>query len=505
MQRLYRKRIVLGVGGGIAAYKSADLVRRLIDQGAEVRVVMTRGGAEFITPLTMQALSGHPVHLDLLDPAAEAAMGHIELAKWADLVLIAPATADLIARLAQGIANDLLTTLVLATDAVVAVAPAMNQAMWRDPATQANLQLLESRGLKTFGPASGSQACGDVGMGRMMEATDLAQCAADCFQRQALTGKHVVITAGPTQENIDPVRYITNHSSGKMGFALAEAAVEAGARVTLISGPVHLPTPDRVTRIDVVSARDMLAACESAIPCDVFIASAAVADYRPEVVAPQKLKKDPTSGDGFILQMVRNPDILATIATRPDRPFSVGFAAETEHLLDYAARKLKDKNLDLIVANDVANPSIGFNILDPRIGTEFPLPQYATPGSAGLDLRAMLQQDTVIKPGETVLIPTGLSVYIGDPNLAALILPRSGMGHKHGIVLGNLVGLIDSDYQGPLMVSCWNRGQTEFTMPVGERLAQLVLVPVVQAHFEMVEEFVETERGTGGFGHSGTK
>jgi phosphopantothenoylcysteine decarboxylase/phosphopantothenate--cysteine ligase len=354
MQRLYRKRIVLGVGGGIAAYKSAELVRRLLDQGAEVRVVMTRGGSEFITPLTMQALSGHPVHLDLLDPAAEAAMGHIELAKWADLVLIAPATADLIA-------HDLLTTLVLATDAIVAIAPAMNQAMWRDPATQANTQLLQSRGLKVFGPASGSQACGDVGLGRMLEANDLAQCAADCFQHLALTGKHLLITAGPTQENIDPVRYITNHSSGKMGFALAEAAVEAGARVTLITGPVHLPTPDRVTRIDVVSARDMLAACESAIPCDVFIASAAVADYRPEVVAPQKLKKDPTKGDGLLLQMVRNPDILATIASRPDRPFSVGFAAETENLLDYAARKLKDKNLDLIVANDVANPSIGFN------------------------------------------------------------------------------------------------------------------------------------------------
>ena len=348
----HRATVVLGVGGGIAAYKSAELVRRLLDQGAEVRVVMTRGGSEFITPLTMQALSGHPVHLDLLDPAAEAAMGHIELAKWADLVLIAPATADLIARLAQGLANDLLTTLVLATDATVAIAPAMNQAMWRDPATQANTQLLESRGLKVFGPASGSQACGDVGLGRMLEANDLVQCAAECFQRQVLTGKHVLITAGPTQENIDPVRYITNHSSGKMGFALAEAAVEAGARVTLITGPVHLPTPDRVSRIDVVSARDMLAACEAAIPCDIFIASAAVADYRPEVVAPQKLKKDPTKGDGLLLQMVRNPDILATIATRPDRPFSVGFAAETEHLLDYAARKLKDKNLDLIVAND---------------------------------------------------------------------------------------------------------------------------------------------------------
>ncbi len=361
MQRLYRKRIVLGVGGGIAAYKSAELVRRLRDQGAEVRVVMTQGGREFITPLTLQALSGHPVHMDLLDPAAEAAMGHIELAKWADLILIAPATADLMARLAQGIANDLLTTVVLATDAPVALAPAMNQAMWRDEATQANSQLLIARGLHMFGPASGSQACGDVGLGRMLEADDLAQLAADCFKRESLTGRHVLITAGPTQENIDPVRYITNHSSGKMGFALAEAAVEAGAKVTLVTGPVHLPTPDRVNRIDVVSARDMLAACEAAMPCDLLIAAAAVADYRPEVVAQHKLKKDPATGEGMLLQMVRNPDILATLAQREDRPFSVGFAAETEKLLDYAARKLKDKNLDLIVANDVANPTIGFN------------------------------------------------------------------------------------------------------------------------------------------------
>ncbi|MGP3790207.1 bifunctional phosphopantothenoylcysteine decarboxylase/phosphopantothenate--cysteine ligase CoaBC [Pseudomonas sp. B392_1p] len=361
MQRLYRKRIVLGVGGGIAAYKSAELVRRLRDQGADVHVVMTHGGREFITPLTLQALSGHPVHLDLLDPAAEAAMGHIELAKWADLVLIAPATADIMARLAQGVANDLLTTLVLATDAQVALAPAMNQAMWRDPATQANAQTLAQRGMRLFGPASGSQACGDVGLGRMLEADDLAQLAADCFQRNVLDGVRVLITAGPTQENIDPVRYITNHSSGKMGFALAEAAAEAGAQVTLVSGPVFLPTPDRVQRIDVVSARDMLAACEAAMPSDILIAAAAVADYRPEVVAPHKLKKDPTTGDGLYLQMVRNPDILATLAARPDRPFSVGFAAETEHLLDYAARKLKDKNLDLIVANDVANPTIGFN------------------------------------------------------------------------------------------------------------------------------------------------
>ncbi len=367
MQRLFRKRIVLGVGGGIAAYKSAELVRRLRDQGAEVRVVMTRAGCEFITPLTLQALSGHPVGLDLLDPAAEAAMGHIELARWADLVLIAPATADLMARLAQGVANDLLTTLVLATDAPVALAPAMNQAMWRDPATQANAQLLEQRGMRLFGPGVGSQACGDTGAGRMLEAEELAQRAADCFQAGLLDGVRVLITAGPTREAIDPVRYITNHSSGKMGFALAEAAVEAGAQVTLICGPVHLPTPQRVQRIDVSSARDMLAACEAAMPCELLIAAAAVADYRPQVVASHKLKKDPTREDGLLLQLVRNPDILATLAGRSDRPFSVGFAAETENLLDYASRKLRDKNLDLIVANDVANPNIGFNSEDNAI------------------------------------------------------------------------------------------------------------------------------------------
>jgi len=367
MQRLFRKRIVLGVGGGIAAYKSAELVRRLRDQGAEVRVVMTRAGCEFITPLTLQALSGHPVGLDLLDPAAEAAMGHIELARWADLVLIAPATADLMARLAQGVANDLLTTLVLATDAPVALAPAMNQAMWRDPATQANAQLLEQRGMRLFGPGVGSQACGDTGAGRMLEAEELAQRAADCFQAGLLDGVRVLITAGPTREAIDPVRYITNHSSGKMGFALAEAAAEAGAQVTLVCGPVHLPTPQRVQRIDVSSARDMLAACEAAMPCELLIAAAAVADYRPQVVASHKLKKDPTREDGLLLQLVRNPDILATLASRSDRPFSVGFAAETENLLDYASRKLRDKNLDLIVANDVANPNIGFNSEDNAI------------------------------------------------------------------------------------------------------------------------------------------
>ncbi|HZJ92541.1 MAG TPA: bifunctional phosphopantothenoylcysteine decarboxylase/phosphopantothenate--cysteine ligase CoaBC [Thiopseudomonas sp.] len=361
MQRLFQKHIIVGIGGGIAAYKSAELVRRLRDLGADVHVVMTRGAREFITPLTLQALSGNPVHVDLLDTKAEAGMGHIELARWADLVLIAPCTADLMSRLVQGSANDLLTTLILATDAPIALAPAMNQAMWADQATQANADTLSQRGFHLLGPGSGVQACGDIGLGRMQEPEVLAQSAADLFAHKALTGKHVLITAGPTREDIDPVRYITNHSSGKMGFSLAEAAAEAGARVTLVSGPVHLPTPDRVERINVNSARDMLAACEAAMPCDIMIAAAAVADYRPEASAEHKLKKDPNSADGMTLKMIRNPDILATIANRADRPFSVGFAAETQNLLDYAACKLRDKNLDLIVANDVANTDIGFN------------------------------------------------------------------------------------------------------------------------------------------------
>lgn len=361
MQRLFNKQVVLGVSGGIAAYKSAELVRRLRDAGAQVRVVMTQAAREFITPLTLQALSGHPVHGDLLDPAAEAAMGHIELARWADLVLIAPATADLMARLAQGRGDDLLTTLVLATDAPVAIAPAMNQAMWRDPATQANLGILLERGVRVFGPGAGEQACGDVGPGRMLEPTDIAARAADCFELGVLTGRHVLINAGPTREAIDPVRYISNHSSGKMGFALAAAAAEAGARVTLVAGPVNLATPARVERIDVVSARDMLDACLAALPADLFIASAAVADYRPEQCAESKLKKTPGSDDGMLLKMVRNPDILATLAGHPQRPWCVGFAAETDNLLAYAKDKLSRKNLDMIVANDVSVTSIGFN------------------------------------------------------------------------------------------------------------------------------------------------
>lgn len=362
MQRLLNKQIVLGVSGGIAAYKSAELVRRLKDAGAQVRVVMTRAAHEFITPLTLQALSGNPVHGDLLDPAAEAAMGHIELARWADLVLIAPATADLMARLANGRGDDLLTTLVLATDAPIALAPAMNQAMWRDASTQDNLKTLLQRGMRVFGPAAGEQACGDVGLGRLLEPTELASLCADCFDYGVLAGRHVLINAGPTREAIDPVRYISNHSSGKMGFALAEAAAEAGARVTLVAGPVNLPTPARVKRVDVVSASEMLAACQAALPADVLIASAAVADYRPASAAAGKLKKDTSSEDGMTLQLVRNPDILATLAHHAQRPdWCVGFAAETDDVLAYASDKLTRKNLDLIIANDVSQPGIGFN------------------------------------------------------------------------------------------------------------------------------------------------
>lgn len=358
LARLANKRIVLGVSGGIAAYKAAELIRRLRDAGAEVQVVMTAAAQQFITPLTLQALSGHPVHTDLLDPAAEAAMGHIELARWADLVLVAPASADCLARLAQGIANDLLSTLWLATRAQLAVAPAMNQQMWAAPALQANLARLRERGVAVFGPAAGAQACGDVGEGRMLEAVALAACCADLFETGTLSGRHVVITAGPTREAIDPVRYISNHSSGKMGFALAAACIEAGARVTLVAGPVHLPTPARVTRVNVTSALEMLAAVELAVTdADVFIATAAVADYRPASVAEQKIKK---VADALTLELVKNPDIVAAVAARSPRPFVLGFAAETERVLEHARGKLERKRLDMIACNDVARADIGF-------------------------------------------------------------------------------------------------------------------------------------------------
>jgi len=360
MQRLTNRQIVLGITGGIAAYKSAELTRLLKGAGADVRVVMTPAATEFITPLTLQALSGNPVHLHLLDTEAEAGMGHIELAKWADLVLIAPASADFMARMAAGQGNDLLTTLCLATDAQICLAPAMNQAMWRDDTTQENAKKLEARGVKLFGPASGEQACGDTGPGRMMEPVDLAELAANQFDRGLLTGKTVFITAGPTREPLDPVRYISNHSSGKMGYALAEAAIDAGAKVKLISGPVNLAAPDRVERVSVQSAEDMLTASLDGLEqCDIFIASAAVADYRPTAIAEHKIKKG--NEEIMELHLVKNPDIVATVASQDNKPFTVGFAAETQDVLNYARGKLERKNLDMIVANDVSRSDIGFN------------------------------------------------------------------------------------------------------------------------------------------------
>jgi phosphopantothenoylcysteine decarboxylase / phosphopantothenate---cysteine ligase len=360
MAHLFQRNVVLGVSGGIAAYKSAELVRALQTLGANVRVVMTRGACEFITPLTLQALSGNPVHLELLDEQAEQAMGHIELARWADLLLIAPATADLLARLAAGRGDDLLTTLALACRAPLLLAPAMNQAMWRAPATADNVALLLARGAVLIGPAEGIQACGDTGPGRMEEPAAIAAAAATALTSGRLADARVVITAGPTREALDPVRYLSNRSSGRMGFALARAAADAGARVTLISGPVDLPTPPAVARVDVESALDMLGATEAAVRggCELLIACAAVADYRPGSRSSQKIKK----GDETLsLELVRNPDILATIAAGGQVHFAVGFAAETDRVEEYARAKLRAKGIDLIVANDVSQADIGFN------------------------------------------------------------------------------------------------------------------------------------------------
>ncbi|TCP96478.1 phosphopantothenate-cysteine ligase /phosphopantothenoylcysteine decarboxylase [Cricetibacter osteomyelitidis] len=355
------KRIVVGITGGIAAYKTIELIRLLRKSGAEVRVVLTPAGKEFVTPLTLQAISGNAVSETLLDTQAELGMGHIELAKWADMLVVAPATADFIARLNAGMANDLLSTICLATASPILLAPAMNQQMYRQSVTQQNLAALKARGMLTIGPNSGEQACGDVGAGRMAEPAEIFTALSDYFtQSQDLIGLNVAITAGPTREAIDPVRYISNHSSGKMGFAIAGAFAERGANVTLIAGPVNLATPQKVKRINVISAQDMWqAALESAVKNQIFIGCAAVADYRVAEIAEQKMKK---SGDEINLTLVKNPDIIADIGhLSQHRPFTVGFAAETQHLEQYAKDKLVRKNLDLICANDVSSATQGMN------------------------------------------------------------------------------------------------------------------------------------------------
>jgi phosphopantothenoylcysteine decarboxylase/phosphopantothenate--cysteine ligase len=359
MSNLSNKRIILGITGGIAAYKSAEIARRLQDQGAEVRVVMTEAATEFIRPLTLQALTGHPVHTDLLDADAEAAMGHIELARWADLLLIAPATANFIATMVHGSADSLLGAIYLATSAKTAVAPAMNQAMWSHAACQENIQALTSRGTLIIEPDTGAQACGDVGPGRLQQPDIVVERLADLFNTNLLAGKKVVITAGPTRESIDPVRYISNHSSGKMGYALATAMVEAGATVILISGPVSLDQPQRCQIIDVICAEDMLNATTDAVKdADIFIAAAAVADYRVAEISEQKIKK---KSDKMTLNLVKNPDIVSILSNNNPKLFVVGFAAETENIESCAKQKLAQKKLDAIIANDVSRADIGFN------------------------------------------------------------------------------------------------------------------------------------------------
>ncbi len=357
MQTLVGKRILLGITGGIAAYKSAELTRRLRDQGAVVRVVMTPAATQFITPLTLQAVSGHRVHTELLDHEAEAAMGHIELARWADLILIAPATANFIARLSNGLADDLLLTLCLASAAPLFLAPAMNQQMWQHPATQENIARLQARGVSLLGPARGAQACGETGPGRLLEPEELARALTAVGSKGQLAGINMLVSAGPTREFIDPVRYLSNRSSGRMGYAVARAAAAAGATVTLVSGPVTLAPPARVKLIDVTSAaqmRDGILGCAAA--SDIFVATAAVADYRAPAPAPQKLKKQ---GAELLLSLEQTPDILAEVAALPKAPFTVGFAAETDNLHANAQHKLTQKKLNMIAANRVGD-GLGF-------------------------------------------------------------------------------------------------------------------------------------------------
>jgi phosphopantothenoylcysteine decarboxylase/phosphopantothenate--cysteine ligase len=349
MSDIQGRRVLLGVTGSIAAYKSPDIVRRLRDQGAEVRVVLTASAEKLVSPTVFQAVSGEPVRGDIWDEQAEAAMGHIELAKWADLILIAPATANLIAQLAAGSAENLLTTICLASEASVTLAPSMNQAMWRDAATQANCEVLRKRNVMFIGPDDGEQACGDVGPGRMSEPANIVSRLVRGGASGPFEGLRIMVSAGPTREAIDPVRFVSNRSSGKMGFAVARAAADAGAEVTLIAGPVNLPTPPRIERVDVETTQQM---CDEALSrmdeMDMYIGAAAISDYRPKQVSVQKIKK---TADTFVLEMLKCPDLLASVAALKNGPFTVGFAAETEKLEQHASDKLKRKNLDMIVAN----------------------------------------------------------------------------------------------------------------------------------------------------------
>jgi phosphopantothenoylcysteine decarboxylase / phosphopantothenate---cysteine ligase len=383
-----KTRILLGVTGGIAAYKAPDLVRRLIERGADVQVVMTDAAQRFVSPMSFQAVSGRPTRRDLWDDTAEAAMGHIELARWAQIVMIAQASADFIARLAGGRADDLLSTLCLATEAPIVLAPAMNRVMWANKATQANVETLVTRGMRILGPASGNQACGEVGAGRMWEPVKLAESLLEAPANTGLlAGLNILITAGPTRERLDPVRYLTNRSSGKMGFAVAAAAREAGAHVTIVTGPVQLPTPAGITRINVESARDMYAAVHRQVAdTDVFIAAAAVADFQPVTVAKQKIKKQ---GVTVKLELEPAPDIIKSVADMAKRPFVVGFAAETNDVEENARSKLKRKKLDMIAANQVGD-GIAFDCEDNALTVIWPGGKIEVPRGPKIDVARQL-------------------------------------------------------------------------------------------------------------------
>ncbi|WP_088331446.1 bifunctional phosphopantothenoylcysteine decarboxylase/phosphopantothenate--cysteine ligase CoaBC [Lacimicrobium sp. SS2-24] len=396
MASLTGKKVLLGITGGIAAYKTPDLVRKLKAKGADVRVVLTASAKEFVSPLALQAVSANPVSTDLLDPAAEAAMGHIELARWADIILIAPASANSIARLSAGLADDLLTTICLASQAELVIAPAMNQQMYNATATQHNLQTLRSRGVRQLGPAAGEQACGEVGPGRMPEPQELADALVLQSDVKALSGVCVMITAGPTQEALDPVRYLTNHSSGKMGYALAQAAAEAGAQVILVSGPVSLNAPDTCELRSVYSAEQMLdAVMQDISKVDIFIGCAAVSDYRPVASEAHKIKK--TETDKLTLTLIKNPDILANVAALPAPPFTVGFAAETQKVKQYAQHKLAAKKLNMIAANDVSEKGIGFNSDSNALSVFWQKGETSLPVTDKLNLARQLVQLVAVK------------------------------------------------------------------------------------------------------------
>ena len=539
------KRVLLGLTGGIAAYKAAELCRLFVKAGADVQVVMTEAACRFVTPVTMQGLSGKPVFTDMWDGRIPDNMAHIELSRDRELVVVAPATADFLAKVANGLADDLLSTLCLARECPLAVAPAMNRQMWDNRATQRNVDRLRADGVTILGPAAGDQACGEVGMGRMLEAAEIFAEAAAMLGPKPLAGKRVLVTAGPTFEPIDTVRGITNLSSGKMGFAVAQAAAEAGAAVTLVAGPTALPTPAGVERQSVVTAREMHdAVLARAKEADVFVGVAAVADYHVANRKGHKLKKSdgcgardrarreprhPRVGRGDeerpVLRRVcrrdREParvrpgeaqEEADSAAGGESRPGGVRARRQRPHALrrpgrarprpcaeDRAGAPADRPHREHAPALSMAR--IDVRILDPRLHDS--PPQYATAGSAGLDLKACIPEPLLLRPGDSALVPSGIAIHLADPGLAALVLPRSGLGHKHGIVLGNLVGLIDSDYQGQIMVSTWNRSREPYTLQPLERIAQLVIVPVLQVALNVVEAFAESERGAGGFGSTG--